>query len=166
MINDIAKYVEDVSGNIYKMLDTHFLKLSPWKENEDRRIVEIDSNNYHIIAYNNACMIINKQFDETKETWVHKGKNYIANVLNINTKDEIEEHSFKIKLLPDHRITLDDEGESELKLVKHKGKMYYILIINEKLPRVKAYNLFGKFCQWVGIQHCKPVFCETDNRYI
>ena len=46
MINDIAKYVEDVSGNIYKMLDTHFLKLSPWKENEDRRIVEIDSNIY------------------------------------------------------------------------------------------------------------------------
>ena len=76
MINDIAKYVEDVSGNIYKMLDTHFLKLSPWKENEDRRIVEIDSNNYHIIAYNNACMIINSQFNNTVEDWNFNGKQY------------------------------------------------------------------------------------------
>ena len=38
--------------------------------------------------------------------------------------------------------------------------------INEFLPRVKAYNLFGEFVQWIGIKNCKPIFCETDNRYI
>ena len=51
-------------------------------------------------------------------------------------------------------------------MIKHKGKIYYILIINEFLPRVKAYNLFGEFVQWIGIKNCKPIFCETDNRYI
>ena len=59
-----------------------------------------------------------------------------------------------------------NDGTSELKMIKHKGKIYYILIINEFLPRVKAYNLFGEFVQWIGIKNCKPIFCETDNRYI
>ena len=166
MITDIAKYVQDSSGLIYKILDNHFLKLSPWNENEDRRLVELENKKYRIIAYNNACMIINKQFDETEESWMYKGKHYLAYTLNINTKDDIEDHTFKIKLLPNHSVILDDMGKSELKLVKHKGKLYYILLINERLPRVKAYDLFGKFCQWVGVQHCKPVFCKTDNRYI
>ena len=34
------------------------------------------------------------------------------------------------------------------------------------LSSVKAYNLFGEFVQWIGIKNCKPIFCETDNRYI
>ena len=55
---------------------------------------------------------------------------------------------------------------TELKLIKHKGKIYYILIVNEFLPRVQAYNLFGEFCQWCGIDQCKPIFCEDDNRYV
>lgn len=166
MITDVNKYIQDSKGLIYKILDNHFLKLSPCDCNEDRRIVEIEDNKYHIIAYNNACMIINKQFDSIDESWEHKGKKYSAKNLSISTKDDIDEHTIKIRLLPNHYIVLDDEGESELKLIKHKGKLYYILIINERLPRVKAYNLFGKFCQWVGVHHCKPVFCETDNRYI
>lgn len=166
MIGEVAKYVQDTSGNVFKVLEDHFLKLSPWEDEEDRRIVDLDNSRYHMIAYNNACMIVNKQFAEKKEIWDHNGKHYIANVLNISNKDDIEEHSFRLRLLPDHKIMLDDEGESELKLIKHKGKLYYILIVNEKLPRVKAYTLFGKFAQWVGIQQCKPVFCTTDGKYI
>lgn len=173
MVSDIGKYVQDTSGNVFKVLEDHFLKLSPWEGDEDRRIVDIDNKNYHMIAYNNACMIINKQFAEKKEVWDHNGKHYIANILNISTKDDIEEHTFRLRLLPDHKILLDDEGESELKLIKHKGKLYYILLLNDFYPttspksqRVKAYTLFGKFAQWVGIQQCKPVFCTTDGKYI
>ena len=58
-------------------------------------------------------------------------------------------------------ITMDDLFERW-----RKGKIYYILIINEYLPRVKDYNMFGDFCQWIGIEHCKPIFNMTDRKYI
>ena len=75
---DNEKYILTYTGDVYKKLDTHFLKLSPWCDDEDRRVYEIDNNNYHMITYKNACMIINKQFDETTEEWTHNGKKYIA----------------------------------------------------------------------------------------
>ena len=59
-----------------------------------------------------------------------------------------------------------NDNMNELKLIKHKGKIYYIMIVNEYLPRVQAYNLFGEFCMWCGIDQCKPIFCETDKTYI
>ena len=60
----------------------------------------------------------------------------------------------------------NEDGTQEFKMVKHKGKIYYILIINEYLPRVKAYNTFGEFCQWVGIHDCKPIYSKTDKKFI
>ena len=59
-----------------------------------------------------------------------------------------------------------EDNSSELKMVKHKGKIYYILLLNKPCSRVKAYNLFGEFVQWVGIKDCNPIFCETDKKYI
>ena len=162
------------------MMPTHLLKLSPWEDGEDRRVYEQDFDNYNVITYKNACMIVNKQFNDTVETWERNGKKYIANSIadNINTT----EHGYLLSTLPSHKVFLKDansmmkytdnvsieseDGTQELKLIRHKGKMYYILIIKEFLPRVKAYDLFGNFCQWIGIENAKPVFCETDMRYI
>ena len=164
MIKDLAKYIEDVSGNIYKIIDTHALNLSPCLPDK-KYITDIETIDYHYISYNNACMIINNQYNSLEEKWSYDGKNYIANILKIANKDDIDEHTFRIRLLPDHSVILDDNGPSLLKLIRHKGKMYYILIINERLPRVKAYDLFGRFCQWVGIQHCKPVWNDNEQKY-
>lgn len=174
------KYIKDSNDIVYKVMPDYLLKLSPWKTGEDRRIYNYDYGDYEVINYKNACMVINKQFDNTVESWNKYGKKYIAN--SIGTGRNIKEHSYMISTLPNHKVLLKDaknifkysdnisitsnDGMQELKLIRHKGKIYYILILNEYLPRVKAYNLFGEFCQWIGIDHCKPIFCETDNKYV
>lgn len=180
---DDKQYIQDDNNVVYKVLPSHFLKLSPWEDSEDRRIMEKDINGYKYISYKNACMIINNQFANTTETWEHKGKNYIAS--KIDDSKSIDEYTALINMLPNHKVVLHDsknimkqlndgmsltitseDNSSELKMIKHKGKIYYILIINHLLPRVPAYNLFGEFCCWCGIDQCKPIFCETDKKYI
>ena len=64
----ISKYVQDASDNIYKIMPTHLLKLSPWEDGEDRRVMEKDVEGYKYIYYKNACMIINNQFANNVET--------------------------------------------------------------------------------------------------
>ena len=178
----LSKYVQDADGIVYKVMPEHLLKLSPWKDGEDRRVVEKNFDGYTMLTYKNACMIVNSQFASTNEEWEHNGKKYIASAIP-NDVDE-DERSYFLSTLPSHNVILpnarkmlsengvssicvtNDDGTQELKMVKHKGKIYYILIINEFLPRVQAYNTFGEFCQWVGIKDCKPIFCKTDKRYI
>lgn len=176
-------YVQDNLGLVYKVMPDYLLKMSPWKDGEDRRVYEKTTDEYRMITYSNACMIVNNQFNNTTEKWEHKGKKYIAS--SISEGKDIHEHTYFLTTLPNHKTIIKDsralinkmpdgntlsiqsnDGTSELKMIKHKGKIYYILIINEFLPRVKAYNLFGEFVQWIGIKNCKPIFCETDNRYI
>ena len=161
----ISKYVQDVSDNVYKIMPTHLLKLSPWEDGEDRRVIEKDLEGYKYISYKNACMIINNQFANKVETWKFNGKNYIAN--SIGSNKNIEEYTYLLSTLPNHTISItSNDNLNELKLIRHKGKIYYNMIINEYLPRVQMYNLFGEFCQWCGITDCKPIFCKEDKKYI
>jgi hypothetical protein len=174
-------YIQSASGDIYKVMPDYLLKMSPWKDGEDRRVIESNIGDYKVITYKNACIIVNSQFRETKEEWSHHGKDFVA--YPIGTQD-IEEKTYFLQTLPSHNIVLkdakkilsnsgistlsitNDDGTQEFKMVKHKGKIYYILIINEYLPRVQAYNTFGEFCQWIGIKDCKPIFCKTDKKFI
>ena len=127
--NGSDKYIQDNEGIVYKVMPTHYLKLSPWKDGEDRRVHEIQNDNYRMITYKNACMIINSQFNNTVENWNFNGKQYIANAIGDNKN--IEEYSYLLSTLPNHTITISsNDNLSELKLIRHKGKMYYILIIN------------------------------------
>lgn len=172
-------YLQSSNGNVYKVMDKYLLQISPWKHGDDRRVYTYNSDDMTIITYQNACMIVNKQYNEIDEEWEHNGKKYKARAL---VNKNIDEHTAMLSMLPSHyikesskilrtlpdenSITFNDECGNEFKMVKHKGKIYYILIINEFLPRVKMYNLFGEFCQWANIKFCKPIFCETDKRYI
>ena len=79
-IQALTKYVQDSKGDVYKVTPEHFLKISPWKDGDDRRVYEIDNDNYSMLSFENACMIVNKQFANTVEKWEHKGKKYIANI--------------------------------------------------------------------------------------
>lgn len=178
-MKDDKSYVQDNKGIVYKVMPTHYLQLSPWKDGDDRRIYELDNDEFQILTYDNACMIVNKQFADTKEEWEFNGKKYLANpIVDASTNYAI------LKLLPSHKIkkraenilkeidnnTLsfqNEDGTAELKLVRHKGKILYILLLNDPtITRARAYDLFGKFIQWVGIKDCKPIFCSTDKRYI
>ena len=160
-------------------MDKYLLQMSPWKNGDNRRIYEYENEDMQVITYQNACMIVNKQFAETDEEWEHNGKKYKARAIVNRTVDE---HAAMLSMLPSHYIketeqtlgTLPDENSitfsdahgNEFKMVKHKGKIYYCLIVNEYLPKVQLYNTFGKFCQMVNIKNVKPIFNETDKRYM
>lgn len=178
MNND--KYLQSINtGNIYKVMDQYLLQMSPWKDGDNRRVYEYDDHDMTVISYQNACMIVNKQFAETDEEWDHNGKHYKARALvNRNT----DEHAALLSMLPTHyikesvktlktlpngnSITVSDNAGNQFKMVKHKGKIYFCLIINSFLPKVAIHDTFGKFCQWVNIKNVKPIYCETDKRYI
>lgn len=167
------------TGNIYKVMDEYLLQMSPWKDGDSRRVYEYNNDNMTVITYQNACMIVNKQFAETDEEWVHNGKKYKARAI---VNKNIDEHTAMLSMLPSHYIretknilqTMPDENSisfqdgkgNEFKMVKHKGKIYYCLIVNEFLPKVQLYNTFGQFCQMVNIKNVKPIFNETDKKYI
>ena len=167
------------TGNIYKVMDKYLLQMSPWKDGDDRRVYEYDNDDMHVITYQNACMIVNKQFSNIDEEWEHNGKKYIARK---TSEKNIDEHTALISMLPSHyvktnskmlmslpdnnSISLTDNIGNEFKMVKHKGKIYYALLINQYLPKVQIYDTFGKFCQMVNIKNIKPIFSITDKKYI
>lgn len=178
MIQD--KYLQSIKDDkIYKVMDNYLLQVSPWTHGDNRRVYTIEDEDYVIVSYQNACMIVNKQFLETDEEWEHKGKKYLARAI----KDKsIEEHIAMLNMLPSHyindsikalqempngdSISIQDKEGNTFKLVKHKGKIYYMLIINSLLPKVQLYNTFGKFCQIVNIKNVKPIFNVTDKKYV
>lgn len=172
-------YLQSSNGNVYKVMDKYLLQLSPWKYGDDRRVYTYNSDDMTIITYQNACMIVNKQYNEIDEEWEHNGKKYKARAL---VNKNIDEHTAMLSMLPSHyikesskilrklpdenSITFNDERGNQFKMVKHKGKLYYCLIVNQYLPKVSLYDTFGKFCQMVNIKNVKPIFNETDKRYI
>ena len=82
------------------------------------------------------------------------------------TVTELVEPDYPVLAADENSITFNDERGNQFKIVKHKGKLYYCLIINKYLPKVSLYDTFGKFCQMVNIKNVKPIFNETDKRYI
>lgn len=173
------KYLQSYTGNIYKVMDEYLLQLSPWKDGDDRRLYSYDDSNMSVITYKNACMIVNKQFNEVDEEWEHNGKKYKARAI---VDKNIDEHTAMLNMLPSHYIkestkilkTLPDNNSisiqnqhgDEFKMVKHQGKIYFCLIINHFLPKIQLYNTFGQFCKMVNIKNVKPIFNETDKRYV
>ena len=71
-------YLQSKDGKIYKIMSTHLLQLSPWKDGDDRRLYEYNDEDMTVITYQNACMIVNKQFTESDEEWEHNGKKFKA----------------------------------------------------------------------------------------
>ena len=48
------EYIQTNNGDVYKVLQNHYLKLSPWKDGEDRRVYEENIGDYKIISYKNV----------------------------------------------------------------------------------------------------------------
>ena len=40
------QYIQDCNDVVYKVMPSHYLKLSPWDDGEDRRVMEKDINGY------------------------------------------------------------------------------------------------------------------------
>jgi phosphatidylinositol 4-kinase len=96
------KYLQNAyTGLVYKVMNDYLLQMSPWNDGDNRRIYEINTDEYDIITYQNACMIVNKQFNETDEEWEHRGKKFKARAL---TNKSLDEHIAMLNMLPSHYI--------------------------------------------------------------
>ena len=167
------------TGDIYKVMDKYLLQLSPWKDGDDRRIYEYSNDDMHVITYQNAMMIVNKQFSEMDEEWEHDGRKFKARAL---VNKDPEEHGALLSMLPSHfvkdntkilkrlpddnEISYKDNNGNEFKMVKCQGKIYYILLIEKYYPKVPLHDMFFNFCKWVNIKNVKPIYDETNKRYI
>ena len=171
-------YICTSENKVFKMLPTHYLQISPWNDGDDRRVYEMENEDYHLITYENACMIVNKQFQEIDERWERNNKKYIARKSSVSDDEKVA----IISMLPSHKVQkqmtntlsqLNDGQQTsiqnetmELKMIRHNGKIHYVLLVNEYLPRVQLYDIFGNVCKWANIKNIKPIFCETDKKYI
>jgi len=174
----VGMYIKTNDDKVFKITPTHYLQISPWKDGEDRRVYEFEDNDYHIISYDTACMIVNKQFQDIDEEWERNNKKYIARKSSMSS----DEMFGIISMLPSHDVivnmksvmkTMDEDTQIsiqnetlELKMIRHNGKIHYVLLINKYLPRVQLYDVFGNFCKWANIKNVKPIFCKTDKQYI
>ena len=61
------KYIQTGDNDVYKITPDHFLKISPWKHGDDRRVYEIEDDNYRMLTFENACLIVNKQLINSGE---------------------------------------------------------------------------------------------------
>lgn len=178
-MNNDTYFQSSYTGNIYKVMDQYLLQMSPWKDGENRRIYEYEDDDMKVITYQNACMIVNKQFAETDEEWEHNGKRYKAGAIVNKTADEqaaflslLPSHYVKdttkiLKTLPDNNsFSFKDQNGNEFKMVKHKGKICYILLIEQYYPKVPLHDMFFNFCQWVNIKNVKPIYNETDKKFM
>ena len=94
-------YICTSENKVFKMLPTHYLQISPWNDGDDRRVYEMENEDYHLITYENACMIVNKQFQDIDETWERNNKKYIARKSsNLST----DEKAAIISMLPSHKV--------------------------------------------------------------
>ena len=93
-------YICTDDNRVFKMLPTHYLQISPWNDGEDRRVYEMENDNYHLITYENACMIVNKQFQEIDERWERNNKKYIARKNSVSD----DEKAAIISMLPSHKV--------------------------------------------------------------
>ena len=95
------EYIQTKNGDVFKVMQDHFLKMSPTPYGQDRRIYEISNDEVTMLTFENACMIVNKQFAEQDERWERNGKKYLASA-TINK--DIDEHTYLLSTLPNHSI--------------------------------------------------------------
>ena len=141
---ELSSYLQSsYTGNIYKVMDQYLLQMSPWKDGEDRRLFEYDDEDMHVITYQNACMIVNKQFAETDEEWEHNGKRYRARAL---VNKNIDEHTAMLSMLPSHYIKETKQLPSDSQLEEF-NKPKAILPIDSSCapPFLLFYNNFQMY---------------------
>ena len=78
-------------------MDNYLLQVSPWTHGDNRRVYTIEDEDYVIVSYQNACMIVNKQFLETDEEWEHNGKKYLARAIKDKSIEELKCSALKAR---------------------------------------------------------------------
>lgn len=183
-IKDFNKfiYVKDKHDNVWKYIPSkdHFLKISPWKNGEDRRInrylIEKLITNGKLVQYTKRSgirEIINKRWDNVDFEWDYNGDHFIVDALRSN--DDI---FFKAKIHKFPQTYKDRNGKettyyNEYRLVFYNGHLvwatplhYWPQVIlwtfesEDKEPSIKS------DMRWVNGKHLRPIYSVKNGDYI
>lgn len=157
-------FVEDNNGVIFsqKRSEEHngmvfkypYLKISPWKEGEDRRYDNIDIKRR--LSKTKAFEIVNQQFRLTPQKWIYLGQKFEAKKCFIdydNPRDIINQMTIKIE-------------RPKAYLFMCKGKLVYGFLEPNYLPRVFIQRIDNNYCSWTNFRWLKPIYNLSENKWV
>ena len=182
--HEIFPYVVDKHNNVWKYIVSkqHFIKVTPWKYAEDRRVnvfeIETQILSGDLVqkkAKPQVYEIINKRWDEYDYSWEYEGTLYSVGINHIDAQAYDAplhkfEHSYKSQDGKKHTYTSDYRiGFYNGKIVWWTCYHYYprtyvwpFKSIDEE-PGRYSLEITG---QWTNIKHIKPIYNNTTQEYI
>lgn len=169
-------YVCDKHDNVWKysLSLKHFLKVTPWEKDEDRRVNAFEVEKW--IEYGKVTQytakpkifkIINRRWDNVTWSWEFDGDTYTSpEKENCIPWEQIPWHEF----LEENN---DYKWKSKYKLVHYQGHLYWSTP-HTYFPRLVLYEFKCEGCppknkdmkRWSHIKHCMPVWSEKEQKWI
>lgn len=176
---DSYPFVVDKHNNVWKYIETkdHFLKVTPWETDEDRRVNRFEIEN--LISHNKLVQmknrakvheIINNKWKDFEFSWNYNGDTYVASPNSTyNDAMKAPEHSFTHTYKDQHGIK--HSYDSKYRLGFYKGNLIWfnpyhyfpqVCIWNfEKIDKEpKGYN------SWTKISHIRPIWSYHTTGYL
>lgn len=180
---DIFPYAVDKHDNIWKYTEAgYFIKVSPWKSGEDRRVnrFEIENliKNGKLVQYSTKSNVfekLNKRWDNTIYQWIHDGILYQVELQNKNGEDFFKApvHKFIHK----YKDASGNYREyfNEYRIVFYNGNIYWansyhywpqvILWKFESIDKEPNRNL-NSYQRWTKGYHVRPIWNTNKQEYI
>ena len=174
-------YVKDKHDNVWKYIPNkdHFIKISPWKDREDRRVnrfqIEQKIIKGELVQYSNKQgikEIINKRWDETDVDWQHGDDHFFVNK-RTNDDDYFKAKEHKFRQTYKDRNGVEHEYFNSYRLVFYNGQLYWShpyhywpqVVLwefesEDKEPDVKSEM------RWTKGYHLRPIWSEKHQDYI
>ena len=155
---DIFPYVKDKHDNVWKYIPAkdHFIKISPWKDGEDRRVnrfqIEQKINKGELEQYSNKQgikQIINERWDKEDREWDFNGDHFIVSPrMNDNDFYKAKVHKFIHTYKCDGNPLPSFEGEPKLVAIPDNMDEFAELLWNS----LNEDNKVSLFVRYIDIE--------------
>lgn len=163
----INEYVQDENNNIFIRREDDFLKLSPWNNNEDRRIFDFENKTFvNKLNKNKAYEILNQQFRNHTSEWQYNGYTFKTDkcFMDYSIKERNEIISQMQEYTPHEKYCYN-----KWHIVEYKGKLFYAQIKTQYFPRIPLTPINSndksmRHC-WGSFKYLKPIRNITIGRW-
>ena len=172
------KYVKDKNSNVWRYSESkkHYIKLTPWKDGEDRRVnvFEIEqlvkANKLMPISKLEARTLTNKRWDDHSTSWVFNGQTF-----EVKERSENKDIDFPMHTFVQYYIGADAQKHSlvnRYRLGYYNGDLvwwwsyhYYPQTYVYKFESIDKEPDTMNFW-YTDCRHIKPIFNKTIGKYI
>lgn len=166
---DFFQYVIDKHNNVWKYVKgkDHFIKVTPWESNEDRRVNRFEIEKLinegkltQMKAKPKLFEIINKRWQDDQRSWEFNGQIFQTNIYH---KDD------DCMKAPLHVFT--EPYEDKYRIAYHNGKLVWFTCYHY-YPQALIFDFVSvdqrptDQVMWTKVTHLKPVYNATKNQYI